>query len=164
MPKCDMPNTIVKHKGLMDFPKLIETARSWLVDEGYTVDEVKHKVKKDSAGSEYEIELAAERKINEYVKYYFKLTIRAWGVRSIEVTKEGKKTKTFDGRVHLEVSPQYELDWQGRFGGSKFLQGLQDFYHKYIIYRDINDQWEDDLLLKGMQLVRTLKEVFGHEV
>lgn len=163
MSKHDMPNTIVKHKGLMNFPKVIESVRSWLVDEGYTVDEAKHKVKKDPAGSEYEIEFAADRKINEYVKYYFKVVIRAWGVRTVEITKEGQKTKTFDGRVHVEVFPQYELDWQGRFGGSKFLQGLQDFYHKYIIYRDINDEWEDNLLLKSVQLIRSIREVFGHE-
>jgi len=158
-----MPNTIIKHKGLMNFPKVIETIREWLQNEDFTVDETKHKVKKDSAGSEYELEFSGDRKINEYVKYSFKVVIRAWGVKQVEITKEGQKTKTYDGRVHIDVIPSYELDWQKRFGGNKFIQSLQKFYETYIIYRDINDQWEDDLLLKSVELVRAVREVLGHE-
>ncbi len=158
-----MPNTIIKHKGFMDFPLLVKTIRDWFIDEDYTFFETKHKYKKDQTGAEYEIEFKSRRNINEYVGYIFTIVLRAWAVRQVEIAKDGHKTKTYEGRVHIDIMPSYELDWQKRFGGNKFLQGLQDFYHKYIIYRDINDKWEDELLLKSVQLSRTIKETFGHE-
>lgn len=157
-----MPQTIIKHKGYMDFQKLNKTIYTWFTNEDYRSHEKKHKYK-GGGEAEYEIEFTGERKINEYVKFYLEVIIRAWEVKHVELTKEGQKIKTQYGRVHIIVKPSYDLDWQKRFKGNTFLQELQKFYHKYIIYKDINDKWEDALLFKSINLTRTIKEVFGHE-
>lgn len=157
-----MPNTIVKHKGYMNYPKLLRTIHNWFTNEEYKFYETKHKYTGGGEGK-YEIEFKGERKINEYVKYHMMIVVRTWEVKQVEVVKEGHKTKTYYGRVHINIIPAYDLDWQGRFGGNRFLQELQKFYHTYIIYRDINDRWEDELMLKSVQFARVIKEEFGHE-
>lgn len=158
-----LPNTIIRHKGTMDYPLVIKTIRTWYDDEDYIVDEPTHKAKKSSDGSEYEIDFITKRRINEYIQYYLNVQVKAWEVKEIEIIKDGKKTKTWTGRINIDIMPSYDLDWQKRFGNNKFLQALQQFFHKYIIYRDINDKWEDDLMFKVVQLARTIREVLGHD-
>ena len=162
IPMPALPQTLIKHKGYVQFPKLLKTISGWFSREGYKSHETKHKYK-GGGEAEYEVDFKGEKKINEYVRYKIDVSIRAWEVKQVELTQEGQKIKTQYGRIHVAVSPSYDLDWQGRFGGNKFLQELQNFFHKYIIYRDINDKWVDDLLFKSIHLARNIKEEFGHE-
>ncbi len=159
-----LPSSVIKHKGYFDLSKLLNSIKDWFSEQEYDFHFTKHKYKIPSpAGIEQEIELFGERKINEYVKYTIKLTVRVFELKEVEMVKEGQKIKTNSGRLAIEIGGSMLFDYENRFGGSKTMQAVQDFYHKLVIKRTIEDQWEDDLFLKIVDLMKLMRRQFQHE-
>lgn len=158
-----MPLTFVKHRGLFSYAEFINGIRNWFRENNYEFHEPKHQWKAPPEGVEVEIRINGNRKVNEYVKYHINMFLKIYDMKDVEVVKDGQKVKMQDGKVTVEISGKLELDWQNRFGGNKFLQGLQDFLHQFIIKQDIGDHWEDDLLFKLMDLTRAIRTVLGQE-
>ncbi len=154
-----MPVTYVKHRGVFSHQQLVKGIQHWFGENKYTFHAGKYKVKPNEA----EYEVTGERKVNEYVK--FELSVRIWirDMSEVEVVQDGEKRKMNEGAVQVEVTGSYDLDYAERFGGSKFMQWLQDFYHKYVIRQTIEEVWEDDLYVKIVQLSNTIKEALGME-
>lgn len=143
----------IKFTGIFDMNKLLRTISSWYSREYYNFAEKKHKYKVDKR----EIELHGDRKINEYVRLNIDVSLFAFDLKDVEVMKEGKKLKMQQARLMVEINGIVELDWQQkRFAGSKFLQNLQDWYHKNIIRQTITEEWEDSLYFKMQQLARLI--------
>src|SRR3989338_4419929 len=153
------PVTYIRQKGYFDWADLLKSIRGWLKDEFYNVEETKHKHKPN----EQEVEMSGFRKLNEYVKYYFDIKIRTENVAIVELIKDGKTVKTQEGNVCIELSARMELDWQRRFGGSEFLQSLQNFYHKYIIKQKIEQVWMGHLESKFGQFANFIKDKLQQE-
>jgi len=162
--KNALPKTSIKHRGLFSLSGLLQDVRKWFELNDYEFHEPKHKYKVPTpAGAEMEIIMRGERKINEYLKYYVHIYFHIWEIKDVEMIRQGIKTKANDAKVLVEVFGEYELDWQGRFGGNKFLQELQSFYHKYVIKRTIQDWWEDNLFFKINALTKTIKNSLAFE-
>ena len=154
-----MPTIRIKHKGIFDINDILQGIKDFLEDDYFKFHFPQHKFKIPTPkGGEHKLKMYGERKVNEYVKYKINLYIRVFDYTEIEVIKEGKKVKMFNGRLYAEVSGDLILDFEKRFGGSAFLQGLQDFFHKYVIRRKIEDYWEDDIILKMVNLGKLIRE------
>lgn len=164
MKTIDTPVIYIKHKGFFNLSKLMQAVRKWFSDYDYEFQEGKYKYKTSQTGIEVEWEVKGEKKINEYVKTETKLWLRTWDTKEVEVVREGEKETTNTGRIAIELSANYTLDYNKRFHGSKFLQGLQDFYHRYIIKHTIEEKWEDYVYFKLNQLAKIIRESFAHEV
>ena len=165
MEKRSLPVTFPKHRGLFNFSELLKAIREWYVRDDFTFHIQKHAFKIPTPlGSEQEIKFHGEKKVTGYVSFHIDAFIRVWDLRDVEIIKDGKKIKTNDGRVAIEITPTLVLDWQKRFGGSKFLQFLQDILHKYVLRYKISDYWEDKIMFKVVQLAKIIKERFGYEV
>ena len=160
--EIDIPTMNVKLKGIFNFAVVMQSIKDWFDDNSYKFEEPTHKWKTGD-GIEIDIKIKGDRKINEYVKENIELSVRTWDMKEIEIIKDGQKTKTNEGRIAIEIGGKLNLDWQKRFSGNKFLQNLQDFFHKFIIRKDIGDQWEDNLLFKIIELTKTIQEKIGHE-
>ncbi len=158
-----MPAMNVKFRGIFNFSEVMQSIKNWFKSYDYEFAEPTHKWKVPSEGVEAEIKMSGDRKMNEYVKYYINVSIRTWDMKDVEVIKDGQKTKLQEGKISIDIDGKLELDWQNRFSGNKFLQNLQDFYHKFIIKQDIGDRWEDDLLIKVMDLTKIIRTKIGHE-
>lgn len=153
----------IKFKGLMNLSEILKTIKSWLGDEYYTFYERKHNFKTTDSGTETEVEMEAKRKMNEYVRFVHKISLRTFDVKDVEVVKNGQKQQAQEGRLTVELKGTMDLDWQKRFKGNKFLQTLQDFYHKYIIRYEINEVWADELFRKSGELAKTIKTALQME-
>ena len=103
------------------------------------------------------------RKLNEYSKFEINLFLYVLDIKDVEVIKEGKKQKLKHVRILIEITPSVDVDYTKRFQGSKFLQGLQDFFHKYIIKEDINTVLEDQLWYRALKLQKVIKEYLDFE-
>ena len=135
MVKMNLPVIYIKQKGVFDLSEILQGIKKFFEDDSFKVHFPKHKYKVPSPkGGEHELRIYGERKMNEYIKFTINLFIRVFDWKEIEVVKDCKKIKTNYGRLAIDISGVLELDYENRFGGSKFMQGLQDFYHKYIIY------------------------------
>lgn len=156
----NMPIIYVKHRGLFNHAALVKGIQQWFVENNYKFHAPKYKIKASEA--EYEIE--SERDVTEYVRFKISTHIWARDIVDVEVVKDGEKKKMQEGYIQMDVTGELEYDYDTRFGGNKFMQWLQDFYHQYIIKETIADVWEDDLILKMNQLVAAVKKLLGTEV
>ena len=161
--KSNVPTHYIKYKGLFNFSDVMQSIRKWFEENNYRFEEPKHQWKVPSEGVEAEIKMKGEHKINEYVRYDIDVFVRTFDMKEVEMVKEGQKIKTNDGRIAIEVSGAAVFDWQNRFHGNKFLQNLQDFFHKFIIKQDIGDWWEDDIFIKVIELKQLIRSKLGHE-
>lgn len=159
MLEFESPYLIYRHNGFFNFSKLIKMIRSWFLSEFYLFFETKHKYKPE----ESEVEVYGKRKLNEYVQYIIYVELKAEDVQEVEIIKEGKKIKTQQGRLKVFVHGTMNLDWQKRFAGSKVLQYIQDFYHRYIIKQKIEDVWIDHMMMKMVALKLKIQEALESE-
>jgi hypothetical protein len=151
----ELPKAVIQHRGYFSYPELMRTTKGWFDSNEYVFAETKHKF----SGSEgkVEVEMEGKKKINEYVRYVIKLWVRIWDMKDAETIKDGQKVRTNEGRVAIEIDAALDLDWQNRFGGSKLLQGLQDFMHRFILKTTIEDVWKDRLFFKTRDLAKTIE-------
>lgn len=137
---------------------ILQGIKKFLEDDYFKVHFPAHKLKQPPGGWEHEIEIYGERKMNEYIKFKIDVFLRMFDVKDVELVKDGKKVKANTGRLAVEVSGSMTLDFENRFGGSKFLQALQDFYHDYIIRTSLGDYWEDELMIRIVNLGKLIRE------
>lgn len=159
-----MPITYIKHRGFLDVSKLIQSVRGWFVSNRYDFHFSKQKYTGPAGAAEQELEMFGERKMTEYVQFKITLLMRIWDLKEVEVVKDGEKIKATTGRIAIELGGELMLDYRNRFGGNKFLQGLQDFYHKYIIKATIEEVWEEGWFLYVVDLGKLIRKQFQHEV
>ncbi len=161
MAKKDVPfpTIFIKHKGYFSFSKLMQDMKQWYDENYYEFHVNKHKHK----ATEEEIGCYGERKVNDYLRYKLEIDMRVWELKEVEIVQDGKTVKKNYGRVGIHFKPSYTLDYEERFGKSKFLQAVQDFYHKYIIKRKIEDYWEDELFMQAGDLIRVIKTALEYE-
>ena len=154
----------IKYEGIFDFSELMKTMRSWIVNQGYEFHErsVKHKVP-SPIGAEQEFVWWGWRKVNAYIKYHVDMFIKFWDLHDVEVVREGKKQKLQGAKIQIEISGRCELDWTNRFAGSKFLQFMHDFYLNYIIRKDIDTIYTDQLYYRLYKLQQTVKQFLDME-
>jgi len=155
---------IIKFKGIFDFHSLMRTMRNWIVNQGYEFHEtsVKHKVP-SPIGAEQEFEWWGWRKVNSYVKFHIDIYFHLWDLHDVEVVREGKKQKLQSARMQIEMTGRCELDWSNRFAGSRFLQALADFYDNYVIRKQIDTIYTDQLYYRIYKLQRVAKEFLEFE-
>ena len=158
-----IPTSTIKYIGFVDERKLLTTIRAWLIDEGFEFKEPVYKNKVSADGLEVEIKIKGEKKVNSYVKFWIALQIWIREIKEVPIVKDGVQQLAKEGKVWIETSGYLELDWQDRFGGSKFLQALQDIYHKVILMKTIETKWWDTLYYKIYKLNSVIRNTLGFE-
>lgn len=155
-----MPTYLIKHRGFFDQGAVVKAIQDWFNKKDYYIDTnfFKH------SGSSYYIEMSGGRKVTEYVKFKIHVLITIDGLKNVEIIKEGKKVKTNEGHFHCTIKNETEYDWQGRFKGNKFLQGLGDFLQKYILKYKIKDYWASKATGEVNSLVQVVKNALGQEI
>jgi len=145
------PISYIKHQGLFDFNKILREIHAYATANRYNFFEKKHKHRPN----EREVEILFDRKVNEYIKYSINILIRAWDVKDVTVAQDGKERKLNQGRIAIEVQATLTLDYGKRFGGSEFLQKMQDMMHRTVMKKTIEDVWEIELLFETNRLLRS---------
>lgn len=148
--------------GPFNLRTLLDTIRAYLIGEGFDdVQEPSYKHKVGGEGTDVEIKMETDRKMNDYVKYVMKVEIRISDMKDVEVTRDTAKLKMQHGRVQVTVGGVVQLDYQNRFEG-KFLKALHDFYHKVLIKMRVEDYW-DYTHTRILRLQRLIRQTLGSE-
>jgi hypothetical protein len=164
MPTRKLPASRLKFQGIINYEGLFKLIRQWFLDQGYEFhhEVLKHKLP-SPAGYEQELKMSGWKKVNEYSKFNIQLYFHVYDIKDVEVIKEGKKTRLKSLRLTLEISPSVDLDYTKRFGGSRFLQGLQDFFLKYVYKEEISTVMEDQIWYRVLKLQKAIKDYFDFE-
>lgn len=161
-----IPLQIIKHRGFFDHEKLISTLQGWFFENGY--DPAVNLKQKPSAlrlGNDFIYKIKGNKKVTDYIKFYVEVSLKEYNVQSVELIQDGKKVKTNEGEILIEISGKQEADWQKRFAGKgAFIKWLGDILEKRILKYRINDYYEDKLLAEVLGLVGLLRDTMGQEV
>ena len=153
------PGETIRHRGVFNEAELYRTVYGWLRGEYYNTFEKTHKRKKDEA----EVEINADRKLTEYVRYYIDVGIKVYHLKNVEVVKDGVKKNMQEGVVVIVISGKTMFDWQERYKDNKLIEFLNYFMQKFIIKQDIEQKWTDDLDYAIFLLAKAIKRSLGME-
>ncbi len=125
---------IIRFRGDFSWQGLYRLIRGWIDKKEFRFTEKKYKHK----GSDVEVEMQGDRKIDAMHKYYLIVEIKIWELKDVEAIEEGKKVKTNSGRMELKISGSVEVDYSGRFSGRPLYEKLGRWWMK-ITMRDIEN-------------------------
>lgn len=111
---------VIRYKGQFDWQGLYRLVRTWIEENRYKFQEKKYKHK----GDEVEVDMTGQRKLDEMYRRNVHVHFHIWHLREIEVVEGTKTVKRNTGHVHIEILGGVEIDWQGRFKGSKMTEKL----------------------------------------
>lgn len=161
-PVAEKPMSL-KFSGLFDFDGLYKVITDWFIEYGFYLEEpvYKHKVP-TPAGAEQEIEWTGWKKINEYVRYWIDVYTHIYNLRDVEVVKEGVKKTLQRAEIIIEFDAHVETDYPGMIN-TKFGEYLRDFWDNYLLKKDMDVVWTDQLYYIMYKLHTAVKEFLGME-
>ncbi len=157
------PVAKIRYRGDYDWEALYKSIRSWIEDRGYEFFEGKYKHKEKALGAEIEITFSAVYDLNDYAEQWLKMYIKTWNYHEKDAVVGGKKKKIAHGRMMIEFNGELWLDYQDRWESTAFLRKLRDFYHKFIIKKEIENIWGDRLYYEVLKLQGFVKKQLGME-
>ena len=164
MKDYNLPQEILKFKGIFDMDLLYRSMRDWLTRRGYYFEEPVYKSKPNPMGGvEDEITWNCYRKETAYMKFWINIFIHTWERKDVEVIKKGKKKKMNQARLAIYFNAKVETDYQHRWDKTPFLIWLNNFYEKYIIKPEIDNIYTDKLYYYVLKLHNIAKECLGME-
>ena len=143
----------VESSGIFEFSALYSFAHSWLKEEGYGVDEEKYSEKIKGAKKDIDIEWKAAKNVSDYFRFENKIKFEIRDLEEVEVEIGGKKKKTNNGKVTVEVTATLIKDRDSKWDTSPFSRFMRDVYNKYVISTRVSDYSQ-----KVASEVRSFKE------
>lgn len=160
----EVPKQVIKHKGVFALSELLQAIRGKFNEFGYDFHEPKHIYGSAPEGAREEIDIYGEKKHSEYVKFRVDVKLKIFEMKAVEVVKGGQKLLMNSARMLLEITGKMQFDPTGRFKKGKLLTGLQDFYHRFIIKKSVENVWSRQLFTEVTGLARAVKDSLSHEV
>ena len=137
----------VKHDGIFDFKEIYRFLYTAFIDKLYDLEEIAYSEKNTATGKEIDFHWVASRKISDYFRFKIKVDWLILAMTSVEVMKEGIKTKMNKGSLEIKFSCFLEKDYESRWEGTAFLKFLRGLYDNYVIKSRILD-YERRLLME----------------
>ncbi len=153
----------IRYKGLYDWTGVYRHVYEWLVNHQFRFHEKRYKDKLDTAlGNELEVDVWGEKEVTEYYKYRVDVAYHLFESREVPVVINGKQTKLWQGRVHIQISGKVITDWQGRYkDDNKINKMMETFLNKVILKNEIEmkhvDPLDKDLHKLESELKKLLK-------
>ncbi len=137
----------IRFRGQYDYDGLIALLRSFYGRAKIVLEQPKFKYKGDTHGFEVEFDFKGNRKVNSYINVYLFISGHGFDVDPKEVVVNGVKKRMTGGKMQLEFSAKYELDWGKGFETKeedselkkKALEKMQKFLdeeYEGIMYED----------------------------
>jgi hypothetical protein len=86
-----------------------------------------------------------------------------WEITEVEVVKAGVKKVLTNARLEIKMDGNLEIDWQKRMASSTFWTIVSDWYHKYVIRKEIETIWYDTMYYRLQRLHKVIKDYLDME-
>lgn len=153
----EMRPVILQYTGLFDFDGMYAALIDWAKNYGYHWHERVYKHKVPDVGAEQEFVWMMTKKATEFVHFKIELNVHTWDMQDVDVAVEGKKKALTNVRMLMRITGMLTLDWQKRFGGSKFREFLGRTYYK-LLKKDFESVYYDMLYYRIWNLHAVLKK------
>ena len=132
----------VTYDGVFDFKEVYSFLYTLLSDWNYNIDEKVYTEKSKGDSKELEIKWEAERKVSDYFKFQLNVEWRILGMKDVEITKDGKKSKANSGKVEIKISGYLIRDYEEKWSSTPFFRFIRGIYDKYLIGQTKEDYEE----------------------
>ena len=153
----------VESSGLFDFQSFYKFAHNWLKTKEYGVNEDKYEEKLSGNKRDLKVEWLASKNLNDYFRYENKIKIKVSGMTDVEAEIDGKKTKTNQGKITLEIIGFLVKDRKNKWEESPLWRFARDTYNKYVIPQKI-EQVSKELMtdvIDSKDEMKTFLELVG---
>jgi len=150
---------IISWSGVFDFDGLYTFIQTWLANREYEFHEKQYKQKPEAEkiGEHIELKWFGEKKITGYFMDRIDVHMHLWNIETVEA--EGKKLTS--ARMWINLSSTLILDYEQKWGKSKFYSFLRDFVHNHVIKKEIDLKWGEDLRLELNKFLEDIKAYLG---
>ncbi len=128
-------SSTIKHEGIFSFRDFYKFCYEWVKEEIVMdpLSETKYeeKLKGDEKG--IVVEWKGEKELTDYFRFDAKIKFEIKALKNIEITQSGKKIKTNDGSVKINIKGILVRDYKGKFEMSAFNKFLRSIYEKWVI-------------------------------
>jgi hypothetical protein len=141
---------ILTYQGFFDLKKLYNSSKDWFIKNNYFLTEKEYKEKPTQYGSEFNIMLDAERKIDDYTSFNINVHFLILNVK--------KSEEKFKGKMHANISAYVLLDRKNKWQTNSIKSFLFFFYNNLLIKHKIVNVYEDRLYSELLDFINNLKK------
>lgn len=128
-------SSTIKYGGVFLFKDFYRFCYEWLKEETGMdpPSEVKYEEKLKGDEKDIIIEWEGEKELTDYFRFDTKIKFTIRDLKNVEVLQSGKKIKTNEGSVKIEIKGILVRDYKGKFEMSGFRKFLRSIYEKWVI-------------------------------
>lgn len=154
----------LSYKGVFDFEGLYKIMVQWFKARRFWFHESTYKFKPGQGwGKEVEIRWVAEKKTDEFTKYFVYINMHLWHWNEVEVMRNGVKKKMVNARMEIVFRTICLYDWQNMFTKSEFTQSLFKFMVNYLMRYKVIEAHPDLIYYRVYKLHNIIKEFLEME-
>lgn len=146
----------IEYEGLFEVSELYKLIDRWLKDKQYDKKELKNLEQVMPEGKYIELDLKPWKTLTDYVKYEFRIRIRGYGLKDVDIERDGHKMRMQQGRLLLIIDAWFVTDQAGNWESSPIWFFLRTIFDKYV-YRGPLSRMEAGVVDDVFQLQTTIK-------
>ncbi len=144
-------------EGIFDLNGLYRTIDSWFYEKNYDKFEKKNFEQIMPTGKDVEIEILPWKKTTDYFKNIIRMRMKFVEVKDVEIEQKGVKMRLNQGRVMIIFDGYLESDYDQRWESSSFWMAVRDWWMKYIMRREIESIYHDEIYYRTFKLQKIIK-------
>ena len=148
------PGTIITYNGTFNLDKLYKEAKRWFRDNNYLFSEKEYKEKVWAHGNELKLDFIAERKIDDYTKFWIKANFLMLNVKKLS-------KDVYVGSFHLNIIGHIEFDYNNKWQYNPIKKFFFFIYNNLIIKHKIESVFELKLYNEVLQFEDLIKRNLG---
>lgn len=128
-------SSTIKYVGIFSFRDFYKFCYEWIKEEidMDPLSETKYEEKIKGDEKEIVVEWEGEKELTDYFRFDAKVKFEIRPLKNIEITQSGKKIKTNEGDVKINIKGILVRDYKGKFEMSAFNKFLRSIYEKWVI-------------------------------
>ncbi|HLG23676.1 MAG TPA: hypothetical protein VI564_01970 [Candidatus Nanoarchaeia archaeon] len=141
------PTVYVQYKGIFDMEDLYQSIADFFRQKKFKFYEKQQRLRRPGPfGPEIFHHFEGIREVEEYYQWKLVIKIETYDMHTVEVVqKDGTKKKMDKGRIWIQLSGIVETDYDKVWEQTAFLAKLKSFYNKYVIRKNLEGVWWDEL-------------------
>jgi hypothetical protein len=147
-----------KYVGVFSFPDFYDFCYNWIMSEIEPNDfsEKSYSEKIVGDGKNIDITWEFSKKLTDYFKFNGKIKFRTIMMKKVELNQGGRKIKTNQGEISIDVKGILVRDYQNKFESSATLRMWRAIYEKWIIQSRV-EQFEGKIVGDSDELLNQAK-------
>lgn len=146
----------IKQRSVFNLDELYKVMWRWFELYGYDMQELEYRDSLEGNTKHLEIKWAAEKKIDDYIKFKIITNFLILGLEKVEIEQDGVKLKTDKGEVEINMTAILEKDYDDKWQESGYARLFRDIYDKYVIKNRI-ESLEGELYDEIYKLIDEIK-------